>query len=194
MSVQRPEVDGISMQDDDAVAFLTAQHETIRALFTEVSAAQGADRTRAFEQLVRLLAVHETAEQQVLRPVTREVIDGGDTLADERIAEERQAKQMLVDLERIAPDAAEFLPELEKLRTAVLEHAENEEAHDFPGLREYGQAGEPLKAMIQAAEAVAPTHPHPSVNSSIAHTLTGPVVAIFDLVEDLLHKASGHGA
>ena len=42
------------------------QHETIRGLFDEVEAASPARRAEAFQPLVRLLAVHETAEEMVV--------------------------------------------------------------------------------------------------------------------------------
>jgi hemerythrin superfamily protein len=182
-------------QESDAVAFLIGQHMAIRDLFSEVTKAHGEQRKAAFEQLVRLLAVHETAEEQVLRPVTRAVVDGGNAIADARVAEEREAKEMLVALEKLGPDSPDFAPMLEQLRQAVLEHAHNEEAYEFRYLKQHGQTGEPMTAMIKASEAIAPTHPHPSVNSAVANTLTGPVVGMFDRARDLFRKAlNGHGS
>jgi hypothetical protein len=46
-----------------------------------------------------------------------------------------------------------------------------------------------MTAMMKASEAIAPTHPHPSVNSAKAHTLTGPVASIFDRARDALRAA-----
>jgi hypothetical protein len=129
-TTQTPGTTGIA-GETDAVAFLLGQHMAIRDLFTEVISSEGEVRAEAFGQLVRLLAVHETAEQQVLRPVTRGTVDGGDVIADARIAEEREAKEMLVELKRIGPDGDGFLSLLDKLRAAVLEHAHNEEAYEF---------------------------------------------------------------
>jgi hypothetical protein len=187
-TVETPGTTGIA-GETDAVAFLIGQHMAIRDLFREVTLATGAARADAFERLVRLLAVHETAEQQVLRPVTRTGVDGGDAIADARIAEEREAKEMLVELERIGPDGDGFLPLFENLRAAVLTHAHNEEAYEFRYLKQRGETGEPMTAMIKASEAIAPTHPHPHVNSAAAHTLTGPVVSMFDRARDLFRKA-----
>lgn len=39
------------------------QHDTIRRLFDDIEAASPARRAEAFQPLVRLLAVHETAEE-----------------------------------------------------------------------------------------------------------------------------------
>jgi hemerythrin superfamily protein len=187
-TTETPGTTGIA-RETDAVAFLIGQHMAIRDLFTEVTSTRGEARRDAFGRLVRLLAVHETAEQQVLRPATRAAVDGGEAIADARIAEERAAKEMLVRLEKIGPDGDGFDELLAELRTAVLAHAHNEEAYEFRYLKQHGQTGEPMTAMMKASEAIAPTHPHPSVNSAKAHTLTGPVVSIFDRARDALRAA-----
>lgn len=85
----------------DVVDLLINQHMTIRDLFTEVEAATGDARTEAFHRLVTLLAVHETAEEQVVHPLTRLYVDGGNEIVDDRLDEEREAKETLVALEEM---------------------------------------------------------------------------------------------
>ncbi len=58
-------------KDDDVVALLMRQHGDIRNLFDEVEATTGEERRDAFHRLVRLLAVHETAEVEVVHPFAR---------------------------------------------------------------------------------------------------------------------------
>lgn len=53
---------------DDVITLLHRQHETIRTLFAEVETAVGDERTDAWHQLVRLLSVHETAEEEIVHP------------------------------------------------------------------------------------------------------------------------------
>ena len=55
----------------DVVDLLIQQHNQIRDLFVEVEAASGAAQLGAFRRLVRLLAIHETAEEQAVHPVAR---------------------------------------------------------------------------------------------------------------------------
>ena len=55
-------------EDNDVVALLMRQHGDIRNLFDEVEAGSGEERRDAFRRLVRLLAVHETAEEEVVHP------------------------------------------------------------------------------------------------------------------------------
>ena len=92
----------------DVVDFLLNQHEEVRSLFKEVQSSTGADKKDAFNCLVNLLAVHETAEEMVVYPVLRSSGDVGDRLADARTDEESKAKDALSDLEKIGPDSREF--------------------------------------------------------------------------------------
>ena len=179
-------------QETDVIAFLIGQHMQIRDLFTEVMATTGDARADAFTRLVTLLAVHETAEEQVLRPMTRAMVDGGSGIADARVEEERQAKVMLAELERIGPAGEGFDELLAQLRAAVLMHAVHEEQYEFRYLKQKtaGPAhAAAMATMVKAAEAIAPTHPHPSVNSALANNLVGPVVSMFDRTRDLVRKA-----
>jgi len=81
--------------DVDAVDLLLTQHARIEDLFTLVAGSTGDQKRDAFEDLVRLLAVHETAEEEVVHPLSRRFADAGDALVDDRLDEERQAKEML---------------------------------------------------------------------------------------------------
>jgi hypothetical protein len=179
-----------AMIEHDVVDLLIEQHMQIRDLFLEVQAASGDARREAFHRLVRLLAVHETAEEQVVRPLTRLSVDGGNQIADDRLAEEHDAKQTLVALEEMGPEAPEFPRLLDQLRMDVLDHASKEEAHEFRYLRRNVPAAQ-LRAMtvvVKAVEAIAPTHPHPGVESTTANILAGPALSLFDRTKDLAKK------
>ena len=119
---------GIAASDADVVAMLMRQHGDIRNLFDEVERTAGDERRAAFRNLVRLLAVHETAEEEVIRPFTRTSVPDGAKVADERLAEEREAKELLSRLDGMDTDDAKFLPELQTLRLDVMKHARAEDA------------------------------------------------------------------
>jgi iron-sulfur cluster repair protein YtfE (RIC family) len=175
----------------DVVEFLIGQHMQIRDLFTEVEKSTGKERREAFERLVKLLAVHETAEEQLIHPLVRTGVHGGGAIVDDRLSEEREAKEMLAKLEDLGPDAADFPSLLAELRASVLMHAHNEEAYEFRYLRREVSAAQlqPLVGMVRAAEAVAPTHPHPGVESATTNAVTGPVVSLFDRTKDMVRNA-----
>jgi hypothetical protein len=190
MTTQTEPVDSGLSRETDPIAFLIGQHMAIRDLFGVVAMSEGPARAEAFTQLVRLLAAHETAEEQILRPMTRTRVDGGSAIADQAVAEEQQAKVMLAELEKMGTDAPEFPAMLEGLRQAVMLHAHHEEAYEFRYLKQKANGEAPaMTAMLRAAEAVAPTHPHPSVNSATANNLAGPMVSLFDRTRDMVKKA-----
>jgi hypothetical protein len=187
MTAQTAELDAAH----DVVEFLIGQHMQIRDLFIEVETFTGQARRDAFDRLVKLLAVHETAEEQLIHPLVRTGVEGGGDIVDDRLAEERAAKEMLARLEDLGPDAAEFPSLLAELRLSVLTHAHNEEAYEFRYLRREVATAQlqPLVSMVRAAEAVAPTHPHPGAESAVANIVAGPVVSLFDRTKDMVRKA-----
>jgi len=179
------------MTKTDVTDLLIQQHGEIRDLFDEVMRHSGERRREAFGRLVRLLAVHETAEEEVVHPLTRRGIDGGGGIADDRLREERGAKELLAELDGMDTDDPRFLPKLDKLRLAVLTHARAEERYEFPRLRDKFSDAQrrALAAAVKAAEATAPTHPHPGVESATANMIKGTLASITDRVRDIIRKS-----
>jgi hypothetical protein len=176
---------------EDVVELLLSQHMQIRDMFVEVQTTTGTQRQDAFGRLVRLLAVHETAEELVVHPLARRLLDGGEGLIDDRLAEEKQAKELLSRLESLGPDHEDFPPLLQQLRAAVLQHAHREEHYEFRYLRQQCDADQlrNLATVVRAAEKAAPTHPHPGVETAAENLTLGPVLALYDRVRDAVHKA-----
>lgn len=173
----------------DVVAYLKDQHDAIRALFVETLDAKNADEQReAFTRLRILLAVHETAEEMMVHPRVRRKIDGGAQIADARLTEERDAKVALSELEKIPCGTADFSKALVHLQASVLEHAEREETEEFTALEEQLDDAElrKLAAAVEMAERIAPTHPHPGVESAFANFAAGPFVSLLDRARDAL--------
>ena len=176
-----------TMQQQDVVDLLRDQHEQIKSLFGRVAAARGTEKRELFEQLVRLLAVHETAEEEVVHPAARRSVAGAEQMVDARLREEDEAKHALAALYDLGVDHPEFDGKLGMLAEAVIAHAEREEAEEFPRLREEISADQ-LRRMtgaVKAAEATAPTRPHPmSGESALGNLIAGPPLAIFDRMRD----------
>ncbi|MFE9138850.1 hemerythrin domain-containing protein [Streptomyces sp. NPDC007355] len=177
--------------DDDVVALLMRQHGDIRNLFDEVEAGSGDERRDAFRRLVRLLAVHETAEEEVVHPYARRVLSGGAQVVDDRLAEEKAAKESLATLDDLDTDDPTFMPRFLKLRKDVQEHARAEERYEFIHIRRSTDAVNlaAMAAAVRAAEAIAPTRPHPGVESAAANVVLGPVAAVIDRTRDAVRKA-----
>jgi hemerythrin superfamily protein len=177
---------------DDVVKFLKGQHDLIKDMFEEVfSASDPKAREKAFVELRQLLAVHETAEEMVVHPRARNEIADGDEIVDARLHEEHEAKEQLSKLEGMDIDSKDFLEELTKFRDAVVEHAEAEENEEFNKLQrklDSDDLGRMAKAVL-AAEAIAPTRPHPGVESAKANFAVGPFASMLDRARDLIGAA-----
>jgi hemerythrin superfamily protein len=178
--------------DVDVVDLLLTQHARIEEQFLLVIGATGKARQQAFDDLVRLLAVHETAEEEVVHPLSRTIADGGDGVVDDRLQEEHQAKEMLNALVDADIDSDGFEASLVLLRNAVLTHARHEERYEFPYLRAKVPANRlrRLAEVVRAAEAAAPTRPHPGAESATANLVAGPALAVADRARDLVREAA----
>ncbi|MBC6461202.1 hypothetical protein [Actinomadura sp. HBU206391] len=98
---------------------------------------------------------------------------------------------MLAELEDMDTADPNFMEKLDKLRIAVLTHARFEERYEFERLRDQlsDAQNNVLAAAVRAAQAVAPTHPHPGTESAKKNIALGPMVAIVDRTRDLIRKA-----
>ncbi|SEG90969.1 Hemerythrin HHE cation binding domain-containing protein [Nonomuraea solani] len=170
-----------------------AQHGQIRDLFDEVEQAPPEKAGEAFGRLTRLLSVHETAEEEVVHPYARHKLDNGQGVVGDRLAEEHQAKRLLLDLHKAGVDHPEFWERLAELRTAVTAHARSEERYEFARLRESTSVAErrAMAAAVRAAEALAPTRPHPGTESLAMNVLVGTPLAIAERARDLIRKGLG---
>jgi hemerythrin superfamily protein len=174
-------------KQQDVVDVLLAQHERIKELFGQVMAAGGGQKRELFEDLVRLLAVHEAAEEEFVHPQSRRGGAAGDAVVNALLDEERQAKGDLAEVYQIGTGGEGFDAALERLRVTVLEHAEHEEHEEFPALR----AAVPDKRLtrwarlVLDAEKLAPTRPHTHAPSSEGgNMIAGPPMAVFDRIRD----------
>jgi hemerythrin superfamily protein len=178
------------LPEGDVIRVLLEQHGQIRDLFAEVKRSNGPEKREAFDALRALLAVHETAEELVLRPVTARV--AGQQEADARNHEEEEANAVLAMLEELDLNDPEFDIRLTAFQQAVDEHAEAEEHGEFAQILSHCDEEERqgLGRRVKAAEAMAPTHPHPEVDpGSTKQKLVGPFAAMVDRVKDTLAKA-----
>lgn len=186
---QTPTTHDELQQNDDVVVLLREQHERIKQLIGRVEAAAPAERGARFDELRTMLAMHETAEELVVRPVTSTLVAQDVTSA--RNAEEKEASAQLAALEKLDADSLEFEQSFARFAPAVLRHAMNEESLEFPHLLTAKNAQERSRMgkALRAAEAMAPTRPHPSAAGSPgAQLVTGPFASMVDRIRDAMTK------
>ncbi|HVV76435.1 MAG TPA: hemerythrin domain-containing protein [Mycobacteriales bacterium] len=175
----------------DAIEFLLGQHQQVEKLIEAIKTASADNRGALFDELREMLAVHETAEELVLRPVTKSAGADGKRIAEERIAEENEAKRALADLEKLDPASETFLAEFGAFASDVVEHATNEEQQEFPLVRRENDSDRlsKLGTAMQRVEKVAPTHPHPSAKSAAVTLAVGPFASLLDRARDAISAA-----
>jgi hemerythrin superfamily protein len=173
----------------NAVDLLLRQHDQIRSLLDVVTDAETPQvRTEAFDELRELIAIHETAEEVIVRPVTRAKVPGGEDIAEARMVEENKGKDALAALEKLDPADEEFVRMFADFRRDVEDHANHEEQLEFPALRDNVDESvlRKMSKGIKVAEAAAPTHAHPSAKTTTANVVLGPFAAIADRIRDAI--------
>lgn len=192
--VEQDRAQAQELPEGDVVRVLLLQHARIRELFDAVRNGPAARRQEVFQELRALLAVHEAAEEMIVRPVAERV--AGEQEAAARNAEEKQAVEVLVELDELEVGSARFGELIAGLQRSVDEHAEKEEREEFPALlRECGaQERARLGRRLLAVEEAAPTHPHPTAaGSTMAQWALGPFASVVDRARDAVSSTAGAG-
>jgi hypothetical protein len=175
-------------QNVDVVTLIKQQHEQVRGLMQSITSAPSDARRDDFEMLVRLLAVHETAEEMTVYPALRKMGDAAAKVADARAAEEDEAKKVLAHLESLDTTTPEFEQAFLAFSKDVERHASSEEAEVLSLLMQSDQNGRvEMGRAFALAEKMAPTHAHRMAPESMAgNLLVGPFVAMVDKVRDAI--------
>ena len=143
------------LPEGDLVRILLTQHAEVKDMLDQIEQASGAERKKLFTQLTTTLKAHETAEESVVRPVTKET--AGDGVADARNAEESEANEVIAALSELDVDSPEFDDQFAEFKQAVSDHAEAEETEEFPTIQsarsdeERQDLGEQFLSQFEAA-------------------------------------------
>jgi hemerythrin superfamily protein len=175
------------------LAAVQRDHRQIEQMIATVERTSGNAKQDAFEDLVRKLAVHETAEEMVVHPLTKEV--GAGQVADSVLGEEDKAKKALSDLDGMDVTSSEFETKFAKIKTDVLAHAQHEERDEHPRIMqtEPREKLERLASVFEMAEKTAPTRPHAAAPESRAGNLAlGPILGLADRARDAIRDAMKH--
>lgn len=172
----------------DVIDLLLAQHGRIKNALESVRASSGSDKQHGFEDLVRLLAIHEAVEEEVVHPAARHYAVSDD-IVDSRLHEEDEAKHRLAELAQLGVEHVDFNARFSAFAEKVVEHAELEEKEEFGQLLTHASPEERVRlaSVVRFAEALVPTRPHPVVGeSAAANLLVGPPLAVFDRIRDAI--------
>jgi hemerythrin-like domain-containing protein len=176
----------------DAVALLKADHRTVEDLFRRyesLGVEETEQRTDVVNAFIRELSVHAAIEEQVLYPEVKDVLTGGESMADEALHEHQEAKEMLAELDRMETTDPGFDTKVRALIADVRHHVDEEETEMLPQLASAVPAAKlaELGERMERAKAIAPTRPHPHAPSTPPGNLVaGPIAAAADRARDAI--------
>ena len=116
-----------------ATEILTQDHRQAMSLVETLEGASDGTGTYAevFNQLAAALHLHMREEEEIYYPALAEHEQFSD-LMDGNIAEHEMVKQMLVQMNELAPSSEEFQDLLSQMKTALEAHMTDEEGDVFP--------------------------------------------------------------
>jgi hemerythrin-like domain-containing protein len=160
-------------------------------LFQEIEETPlAADRRKAVvEQVSTALSGHAIAEEELLYPLMRRSIPDGDAMVEHALGEHQTVKEALARMEKMSADNLDFESELRTLVANVREHITEEENELLPLLREHvdQETIDALGPQLEAAEAMAPTRPHPKAPNTLpGNVLAGAGAMIVDKARDVV--------
>ncbi len=176
--------------DRDVIDTLVTDHREVGELFDRIEATTDpAERRDLADSLISELVRHSVAEEMYVYPAIRDHFPDGEGVVDDDTSEHKQLEALMKQLEGADASAPEFLTAVGELRRAFEHHISEEEAEQFPQLREHipqDQLAE-LMGKVQTAKKLAPTRPHPAApNAELFHKLVGPGVGMVDRLRDKL--------
>ena len=176
---------------------LTRDHAEVKQMLTELelgpTAATGADadqlalRKRMVQQLVIEVSKHEAVEEMYFWPAVRSHVTDGTDLANQAQGQEQEGKEVLAELDKLAPEDDAFEVQLSQFIAAGRAHIAFKETTAWPSLRNNLTAAEAddLGRKLQVGKENAPTRPHPKTPASPGVLKTaGPAIAAADRIRD----------
>lgn len=144
----------------DALDLLKADHDRVKALFREFESLKGKDdedsrKIELVDEICYELTVHAMLEEEIFYPVLRSAIDDDDLL-DEADVEHAGARELISQLEIMAPGDDHYDATVTVLGEEVEHHIEKEEGELFDAARDAGldldELGEQLAARKEELE------------------------------------------
>ncbi len=165
------------MPKTDAISMLEAEHDEVDELFTKYEALGDRaleGRRKLVGRIIRELSVHTYIEEQVLYPRLRQA---GKEIKDEvleGLEEHHAIKELLSELDGMAPDDERYDAKVKVLKEQVEHHVEEEEGEMFPHARKALDAATlvELADEMERVRPQAPAHADPDAPDEPSRTAT----------------------
>jgi hemerythrin superfamily protein len=128
---------GLEAAAGDWDEILAAEHDLALAIFDKML---GTDESQTFKRKMLLMKLthaldkHAHQEEMVVYPALREANEAGD--ADQLESEHGYIKTFIYELNKMAPDASNWLEKVREFRQLVSEHAHMEEEQVYPQFKQ----------------------------------------------------------
>ncbi|GAA5133277.1 hemerythrin domain-containing protein [Pseudonocardia adelaidensis] len=179
----------------DVVDELTTDHREALGLLDRIAASTGAvERRDLADTVIAEVVRHAVAEEMYVYPAVREHVPDGEKEVEHDIEEHKELEETMKRLESVDATDPRFDELVRTMTEQLRHHAHDEEANQFPQLREHIPHDDlvKLREKVETAKKVAPTRPHPNApNAELFHKLVGPGVGLVDRLRDrLTHRSS----
>jgi len=154
-------------------------------------------KAKLAKDLIGLICKHSSAEEQFLYPMFRDKLQNGKSIYDRARCDDQLNKELMQLVLNLCPkrDGLLYDNTVRKLKTIILEHAEQEEEW-FSELRIKASKDELVKLEhdLRYAEETGPILPHPAGPSSewgarIMHPIAAVVDSMMDKTQEKIKEA-----
>jgi hemerythrin superfamily protein len=146
----------------DVIELLTRDHRLLERLLEQLNTEeQPIQGSILFVQIIRELAAHEMAEQQVVFPAFRSALPAVEQAALDRLRDHEEINGLLAEMRTLMPDEPGFQKRASALHWDLQAHFEAEENALFPRLRAC-MAHDKLVELADRVLAARATHPAPA--------------------------------
>jgi hemerythrin superfamily protein len=167
-------------------------HVELDALLRRLDGAEGVQQERVLLDIYRLVFPHAFAEESVLWPVMRRMLDDGEelTLAVER--EHQEVNEIVTALETLSHGDPARVAALDRLGEVLREDVRDEEDELFPRLQSVLERAELRRLGVywEIVRRVAPTRAHPVVaRRPPGNVLSALPLSVVDRLRDVVDAA-----
>ena len=135
---------------NDAIALLKADHRAVEKLFGQFEKARGDERKRELAlRICNELKVHTQIEEELFYPMSREFLED-DEIVNEAVVEHASAKDLIAQIEAMAPSDEMFDAKVTVLQEMIEHHVEEEEKEYFPQVQKSDMDIKVLGEQMQA--------------------------------------------
>lgn len=180
----------------EAIQLIQQDHREVEQLFKAFEHAEregrAREQARLVRDLVRLLSIHASIEEQLVYPALRKA--GVEDAVLYALEEHHASKLFLLELDGMPAGHERLAAKAKVLVADMRRHIEEEERELLPRLKQ-SLAPDSLRELgsaLLAARRAAPTRPHPfAPDTPPANVVTGAAAALWDRGRDAVRDAMG---